>query len=171
MTPAAKRNDLTFQLLIEKLAIKQPDLTYSKLEQDFNIKGISDIFTAKTGDVSFVADKIYIEGIASTQASLLIITKNIFDTLSEDLKKNNSFVVVPDAKLTLARATEIFQTESAPNDSIHASAQIHETAVVGNNVNVGSHVSIGEEAEIGNDVNLYPGVVVGKRVKIAEVQR
>lgn len=125
------------------------------------ITGISGILEAKRGDIAFIAHSKDEELIASTEASCVIVPK--------DIKKafNRSLIKVDCPSVALSRIIEFILPDSIPHPKgIHNTAVISQSAVLGKNVAIGPYVVIGDKAEVGDNTVIYAFSYVGKKTKV-----
>ncbi len=140
------------------------------------VERISSLSDAEEGDLSFYYDSKYIKQLESTNASVVIVPKN----LSIQPKPNQLYLVVKNPSLAFARICREIELGILPKvePGIHPSAVIHPTAKVSSRAYIGpfccihenaiigaavlkSQISIGSNAIIGDGSILSPQVVVG----------
>lgn len=149
--------------------------------EDVTITGASGIKEAKKGDVTFVANRKYLSLLGSTQASAVIVSRDITNSSAAAL------IQVDNPSLAFARIVLLIGPEL-----VQFSCGIHPTAVIGKNVKLGKSVSvqpyavieqgveigsrtvigagvyIGHFTQIGKDCFLCPKVVIRERIKIGD---
>ncbi len=140
---------------------------------DIVIKDVSPIETAQSGEISFVANLAYLEHIANSDASALVLSPEI--TISRDipvLRHKNPY-------LTFSKIVDIFypvekklrpgtdssavvasETEIAESAAVGPLCNIGEGTKIGNNSQLISSVYIGKNVIIGDNCLIYPGVVI-----------
>jgi UDP-3-O-[3-hydroxymyristoyl] glucosamine N-acyltransferase len=157
------------------------DKLQCRLEGDGNIdiRRVSGIERAETGDITFIDNPRYLPFLATTQASAVILTP------SQSVGAAALGVVRSDTPyVTFARALALFAPAAAqkagidplsmvaPDATIGAGASIGAFTTVGAGASIGartivhSHVSVGSGARIGDDCILYPHVSIRDRVTI-----
>jgi len=134
---------------------------------DIVISNLAKIEEAKEGDITFLANLKYKKNIKSTNASAIIIGKNIdikeFDQRTEPI----SIIRVEDPYMSFLRLIDTFYPPpELPQKGIHPSCVIAKSASIGKDVSIGAFVFIGERCKIGDGVILYPGTVLHSDVKI-----
>jgi len=116
---------------------------------------------AQPGDVTFLANPKYTPQIQSTRASAIF--------LSETVVLDRADIAILRAKdpyLAYTRALRIFNPEPGVVASIHPSAVVHETALLGANVEIMANVVIGRNCEIAENVRIFPNATIYDGVKI-----
>lgn len=140
------------------------ELLGATLQGDANVplSGVSGIVEADPGDLSFIHNPKYIDKIAETRASALIVPANLETDFRPILRSENPY-------LTFAKAITIL----APGRQLPAPG-IHQTAVIGQNVSLGegvsiqAHVIVEDGCVIGDHVVLYPMSYVGPESVIGD---
>ncbi len=129
------------------------------------ISGVSGIKEARQGEITFVANKRYSNLMETTNASAIIV--------SRDIERSNSRTLIKTDDPYLA-FTRVMRMWANGNGDTQAEAGIHPTAVIGKNAKLGEGVSIqafaviGDDVEIGDNVVIYPQVYIGRKTKIGE---
>ncbi len=129
------------------------------------ISGLSKIEEAKIGSLSFIANSKYEKYLETTEASCVLIGKNI--DVKKFLKLPPSLILLDDPYSSFVVAIQKFNPAKRDIEiGIHSTAVIHPTAKIGTNAAIAPYVVIGENVTIGNNAVLHPNVVVGRDVKI-----
>ena len=131
---------------------------------EIKVSYVSKIEEGKKGTISFLANPKYTSYIYDTQASIVIINKN----LELERETSATLIKVEDAYSAFAHLLEVYNKITQNKSGISKNAYIAETAKVGNDVYVGEFAVISENAEIGNNVKVYPRVYIGDNVKIGD---
>ena len=130
-------------------------------DAEFEIKRITSLDQAQVGDMSFVAERRFLEQAKESRASALLISPDL------DLDGTVTRLIVPDARVAFQRVTMLFYPPFASfAPGIHASACIHERAKLGAGVHVGPNVTIGADAQIGDGTTIRAGVQISEGVRI-----
>lgn len=142
------------------------DLLQGTLEGDamVRVSTLSKIEDGKAGSLSFLANPKYTEFIYTTEASVVIVSK---DFIAEKPIKS-TLVRVPDAYAAFARLLELYNQIVRDKKGIEPGSYISETASVGEDVYVGASAYIGKGAKLGKGSKIYPQVYVGDNVVIGE---
>lgn len=111
---------------------------------------------AGSGQISFLANSKYRSQLASSAASAILMTPKD----AEDFVGNA--IVLNDPYVGFARIAQFLDTTPKAADSIHPSAQIAASAMLGEGVAIGANAVIGENVILGNDVQIGAGCVVGQ---------
>ena len=147
------------------------------------LTGFAPADTAKAGDLAFAENEAYLARAAQSAASAVLVSANLSSTAK-------TLIRVPNARVAFAKVLPLFFPEPKFAPGVHPTAVVATTAtidpsahlgplcVVGEGAVIGarcvldSHVSVGagcrlgEESRLFSHVTLYPGVVVGARVRI-----
>jgi len=148
-------------------------------EASVDITGVASMAGARRGDISFLANPKYAAGLATTQASAVIVSQECTRTAPCAL------VRVADPDQAFSEAARLFAppvVEFAPG--VHPTAVVAEDAVLGEGITIGPHctiepgVRIGDRSVIGSgcyighnvimgeDCHLYPLVVIEERSEL-----
>jgi len=123
------------------------------------ITGINSLDGASPGEISFFADRRYVESVRGTKASAIIVAA------ATDLYQGTQ-VLVSNPALSYARVAALFTPPAPTYPGISEGAFIHKSCTIGKDASIFPFVYIGEKAVIGDRVILFPGVFVGDRVRI-----
>lgn len=126
------------------------------------IDSIAPLATARSGQLSFLAQARFSELLASTNATALIISK---EYISE---WQGSCLVAQDPYLTYARASHLFAIAPERLAGIHPSAVISPSAKVDASASIGANCVIEDNVSIAANVKLGPGTIVGANSEIGE---
>ncbi len=155
-----------------------------KLVGDENclIHGLGTLSGAGPGQLSFLSNKSYLDQLASSQASAIIISGSLAE------RANHNLLISEQPYVSFARASELFANSPAITQGVHATAQVADDvqladevsigpyAVIESGVSVGkgsvigAHCFVGESSKIGenchlyNNVTLYHGSKIGNKV-------
>ena len=126
------------------------------------INSIGSLNNATTGQISFLSNPLYIDQLAGTQASAVIL-ENKFSSSCD-----TNALISENPYLSFAQATALFKPALNSASGIHESAVVNQSAVVHESVSIGpnviveANVSIAPGSVIGPNCYLGEGVVVGK---------
>lgn len=138
--------------------------TFANIEQgnaDLEINAAAGLDLADAGDITFLANPKYTPQIQTTRASAIFLN----ETVALD-RADIAILRAKDAYLAYTRALRIFNPDPAVVASIHPSAVVHETAVLGANVEIMANAVIGKNCEIAENVRIFPNVTIYDGVKI-----
>ncbi len=142
-----------------------PVLTTGELAQELGailegdatvpLSGVSGIVEADPGDLSFIHNPKYIDKIAQTQASALIVPMTLETDFRPILRAENPY-------LTFAKAISILAPgRQLPPPGIHSTAVIGQNVSIGEGASIQAHVIVEEGCFIGDHVVLYPMSYIG----------
>ena len=126
------------------------------------IRGVSGIKEAKKGDITFVANRKYLNLVKETRASAILAGPDVE-------RAPIPMIRVPNPDLAFAKIVDAFGP-----DPLKFYQGIHPTAIIGDDVTLGKEVSIQAYAVIQPDVTIgagtiiYPGVYVGHYTHIGK---
>jgi UDP-3-O-[3-hydroxymyristoyl] glucosamine N-acyltransferase len=137
--------------------------------QDLFISSIRSLDQARSGDISFLSNKKYLNQLKETKASACIVDYNV----SNDLEAKLVLLRTKNPYLAYAKLIDLFyKAKKSYQPLIMKSAYIASSAVVGSNSYIGHNVVIEENAKIGDDCIIEAGsfidcgVIIGDRAKI-----
>jgi len=131
------------------------------------ITGVAGLEEACDGDISFVANRRYLNRIASTKAAAVIVGEG-----NGAVPKEKNCLIVPNPYLTFLLTVELFHPQN--NDfkpAIHPTAFVDPTAEIGERVFIGPLAVVCAGARVGDDVILQARSYVGERAEIGEKSR
>jgi UDP-3-O-[3-hydroxymyristoyl] glucosamine N-acyltransferase len=141
------------------------------------LNGLAALASAQPGELSFVSSPRYLQQLASSRASCVIVAPE----LEPAARLRGACIVTDQPYLYFARATQLWRrlTRPAPTAGIHASAVVDAAARVDPSASVGplcvvergaqigagtvlkARVTVGEDCRIGARCLLHSGVVIG----------
>ena len=124
------------------------------------IDSLATLVTAKKDQIAFLANAKYKHQLASTSASAVIISPDCVD----DFIGNK--LIMKNPYLGFALTAQLLDTTPNPADSIHATAVIDKSVILGNNVTIGANAVIESGVELADNVSIGAGCFVGKSAKI-----
>jgi UDP-3-O-[3-hydroxymyristoyl] glucosamine N-acyltransferase len=136
--------------------IGQPDTIVSKVDK---------IEEAQSGSLTFVANPKYTNYLSQTQASVILISKDLMPTTP---RPDITYLVVEDAYASFTVLLQKYQqlVGSGLKSGIESPNFIHPSAKIGENVYIGAFTYIGENAVIGDHSQIYPNSYIGDHVTI-----
>ena len=127
------------------------------------ITGVASLEDARGGDISFVSSPRYRKLAATTEASALVVSPQLADTV-----KDKPLIVAEDPYRAFAKIIAYFVPLRHPFSGISKEAFIDPSATIADGVTIGAGVFVAAGAQIGSRTVLYPGVFVGEDVVIGE---
>ena len=129
-------------------------------DSKLRIAGLSTLHDAGDGQLAFLANPKYTKQLATTKASAVILTSDNAANFS------GNCVIVSQPYLAYARISSWFDLSPVKLGSIHPSAVIDSTAVLGDNVYIGSNVVVEMNAYIGAGCHIAANSFIGARSSI-----
>ena len=141
-------------------------LLNGQIEGDANVKitKLSKIEEGETGSISFLANPKYTHYIYSTNASLVIVNKDLELTAPVSA----TLIRVDSAEIAFSKLLEMYNQVKLNKSGISKHSFISETAKVGSNIYAGEFAVVGENVKIGNNVKIYPQVFIGDNSVIGD---
>lgn len=127
-----------------------------KGDETVEISAVGTLDGAGLGQISFLANSKYRSQLTSSAASAILMTPKD----AEDFVGNA--IVLNDPYVGFARIAQFLDTTPKAADSIHPSAQIAASAMLGDDVAIGANAVIGENVILGNGVQVGAGCVIGQ---------
>lgn len=150
----------------------RPSYTLSELasELDVELRGNGDVAIndvaaiedARSGDISFVANKVYLKYIESTSASALILATSAPEAAIPTLRHTNPYLKFAQVIDLLYPDLPLIET------GIHKAAVVEDGAAVDSSAGVGAFCHIRSGSSIGRNSQLISSVFVGKNVTIED---
>ncbi|MDM1298132.1 UDP-3-O-(3-hydroxymyristoyl)glucosamine N-acyltransferase [Empedobacter falsenii] len=135
-----------------------------KGDANVEVSTLSKIEEGKEGSISFLANPKYEHFIYTTNASIVIVSKDFVATDSI----SSTLIVVEDAYQAFTQLLKYYNTIKNNKVGIEEYTKVNSTAQLGDNVYVGSFSYIGANVSIGNNVKIYPNVTIGDHAKIGD---
>ncbi|MBS1646657.1 MAG: UDP-3-O-(3-hydroxymyristoyl)glucosamine N-acyltransferase [Bacteroidetes bacterium] len=128
------------------------------------VNNLSKIEEGKPQTLSFLANTKYLPHLYTTDASIVIIDKNL--VLEKPVKTTCTLIRVDDAYGCFAKLLELYNQVKNNKKGIEQPSHIAASAKVGTDVYIGAFAYIGENTVLGNNVKIYPHAFIGDNVKI-----
>jgi len=139
-------------------------LTNSSFDGDGNIEltSVGALDEAESGQISFVSNPKYINKLAETSASAVI--------LNNDLAKkfDGNTLINDNPYLTFARVLQILHAEPQSPGSIHKSATVSDNSKISKKAVIGANVIIESGVTIDENVIIGPNCVIGVNSQISK---
>ena len=128
------------------------------------ITRLSKIQNGDKNSLSFLGNPKYNEYLYSSNASIIIVNKNI-----ETKKKiNPTLIRVNDPNLAFSQILEYFETQNDNDVGISKNAEINKSSIIGGDIYIGSYTHIDANVEISDNTKVGSNVSIGKNVKIGK---
>lgn len=138
------------------------------------IAGLGALASAGASEISFIVHAKYLEHLSRTKACAVIVLPEIEARLAvQSPAPTYVRVVCKHPYLLYARIAQWFEwaIQPAREPSVHPSAVVDSTAILGAGVTVGANAVIGARCEIGPMTYIGPGCVLGDDVQIGSSGR
>ncbi len=133
-------------------------------DPDVKVSAPSKIEEGKEGTISFLANPKYEEYAYTTQASILLVSRDFQP--SQPLSA--TLIRVDDVYASLAFLLDQFGQQEAQPSGIAPQAFVHDKAEVGEGVAIGNFTVVEAGSRIGANCTLYPQVFLGENVELGE---
>jgi UDP-3-O-[3-hydroxymyristoyl] glucosamine N-acyltransferase len=134
-----------------------------RLEGDGSIEifGVATLEAARAGELSFLTNPKYQKDAKHTGASAILVGVDCPPMSLALLRHDNPY-------LAFAKAIEIFFTATVENPSVHTTAWVADTAIIGAGVSIGPFSYIGERVVLGDGVRIQSSCTIQEDVVIGE---
>lgn len=135
---------------------------------DKPLSDVAPLSQAQDDDVSFLDNKLYVPEFTASSAGACIVRPEY----EEQAPGGMSLLITDEPYHAYARVASAFYPVSRQDSSIHPSAHVAKSAVLGDNVHIGPNAVISDNAEIGAgseiaaNTTIYPGVRIGDNCRI-----
>lgn len=131
------------------------------LRSDIEIKHLAKIEEASEGDITFLSNPKYNKFLVTTNASAILVAKNVEYKELKDRKSPIVLVRVENPYIAFLKLIEFFYPSPAPlRKGIHDTAVISPDAKIGENVAIGANVFIGNRCTIGDNTEIWHNAVL-----------
>lgn len=135
------------------------NITGCSPESSVQITGLASLANASSGDLSFVSSERHLDAAAGCKAVAFICSPEVASQL------NKPCIVHGDPYLGYAKASALF-VEGGLAEGIHSTAEIADSAVLGDGVSVAAHAVIGADVEVGDGCIVGANSVIGKGCRL-----
>lgn len=131
------------------------------------IERLAKIEDAAAGELTFFSNPRYSKYLATTNASAILVAREIDAPELGRRKLPVALVRVDDPYSSFASLINIFHPPAAALPvGIHPAAVVSTSAIIGKDVAIGAHVIVGDRCVIGDAATIYHGVVLGDDVHV-----
>jgi UDP-3-O-[3-hydroxymyristoyl] glucosamine N-acyltransferase len=139
------------------------------LEGDANLEitGVAGIEDARSGELTFLANRKYRPALQTTHASAILIAQDA----AADPKRSPLRMAALRSQnpyLDFARAIELFHPAPQFVPGVHATAVVAKSAKIGANAHIGPYCFVDENVEIGRNAVLHSFVAIYHAAKIGD---
>jgi UDP-3-O-[3-hydroxymyristoyl] glucosamine N-acyltransferase len=130
------------------------------------VRQVASLERAGEGHISFFTGKRYLDKLAATRASAIILGAE------SEAETTRPRIVAENPYLYFARVSQLLNPLTLQPAGVHPSAVVAKSARLGARVSIGAGCVVGDDVTIGDDsclyprVVIYPGCTLGKRVII-----
>lgn len=124
-------------------------------DADCLIQGVASLKSAQSGQISFFYDKHYVDELALTKASAVILRPE-HSELSP-----TACLVTDNPQLLFARVAELFQRQAGVEAGIHSDATVDPSAQIDPSAFIAARAVIDRDAKIGRNTVIGAGCVIG----------
>ena len=134
-------------------------------DKNIVIKGISDIESAKKGDITFLSNIKYLKFINKTNASAIIVDNQI----KLPSNSNLTFLKVKDSYSTFGiLLSEIEKLNISKKEGVEKPSFIDSTSNIKKDVYIGAFSYIAKNVKIGRGTKIFPYTYIGENSEIGE---
>lgn len=156
---------MKFSHIIEKLQPLISDHSLNYAHHNPELLGITPIEEAQAETISYIEGDKFANKIADTVATALILPNNQ-DLQNQANERNIAWISTENPRLLFAQTIALFYQPFRPQPSIHPSAVIDPSVILGENIYIGANVVIEKNVIIGDHSCIMPNVVIYPDVKI-----
>lgn len=133
---------------------------------DVQIHDVSPIEQGIAGTLSYVTDQRFLPALASTQASVVLLTRDLYDP---SLTTAATLILVPNARQTMGQLLQGVAEFLRPRrQGIEQPSFVAEGVAIPEDAYVGAFAYIGKGVKIGKGVQIYPQTFIGDYTQIAD---
>ena len=153
---------------MEFTAVQIAGLINGKIEgnPDVVVHKLSKIEEGVPGSLSFLANSLYTNHVYSTEASVVILSKE--QVLDKPVKETCTLIRVDNPRECFGKLLETYSLIKNKKSGIEEYSHIAKTAKIGKNLYAGAFAYIGENVVIGDNVKIYPNSYIGDNSVIGE---
>ena len=118
------------------------------------ITGIASLARAGHNDLCYFDNPVRSAAMKSTRAAAVLLTKEMQPLCPIDS------ITVDNPFLAIAEVIKLFQSDVLLNGTVHPSAQVDVSAILGNNVSIGANSVISKGVRLGNNVRIGANCIV-----------
>ena len=130
-------------------------------DEEVEIAGVAAIEEAQAGEISFIANPRYLPKLNETQASAVIVSREI-------TQANRPLLCTANPYLAFAKILTLYSQQPYRPRGVDGQAWISPTSHLGKDLTIYPGVYVGDRCSIGDRVTLYPGVCVGEDSSIGD---
>lgn len=133
---------------------------------EVQIHDVSPIEQGIAGTLSYVTDQRFLPALASTKASVVLLTRDLYDP---SLTTAATLILVPNARQAMGQLLQGVAEFLRPRrQGIEQPSFVAEGVAIPEDAYVGAFAYIGKGAKIGKGVQIYPQTFIGDYTQIAD---
>ena len=133
---------------------------------DVQIHDVSPIEQGIAGTLSYVTDQRFLPALASTKASVVLLTRDLYDP---SLTTAATLILVPNARQAMGQLLQGVAEFLRPRrQGIEQPSFVAEGVAIPEDAYVGAFAYIGKGVKIGKGVQIYPQTFIGDYTQIAD---
>ena len=133
---------------------------------DVQIHDVSPIEQGVAGTLSYVTDQRFLPALASTEASVVLLTRDLYDP---SLTTAATLILVPNARQAMGQLLQGVAEFLRPRkQGIEQPSFVAEGVIIPEDAYVGAFAYIGKGVKIGKGVQIYPQTYIGDYTQIAD---
>ena len=133
------------------------------------VSDVAPIESARSQHLAFITDKKYLPFLASTQAGVVLMTKDLKDPIDLKDSKNRAIILVENARGAMGQLLQLVSKAMNPAKvGIEQPSFISDGVSVPADAYVGAFAYIGRNVRLGKGVQIYPHVFIGDNVTIGD---
>ena len=134
-------------------------------DADSLIEGVASLKSAQSGQISFFYDKQYLNELASTRASAVILRPEHCEL------SKTACLVTENPQLLFARVSNLLQQQVEVESGIHPDATIASSVRIDPSASIAARAVIGSDVKIGRNTIIGAGCVIGNGSVIGDDSR
>ena len=148
----------------------------NRFEPELNINKLNTLKDGKSGELSFLENKLYVEDLKNSKVSAVLISPENLELVPQNIIP----LITKKPYIELAKLSKYFSTPIQIEDQFRIDEVIGKNTKIDNNVFIGSNVKIGNNVRImhnsyigdnvviGNNSIIYPNVTIYKETIIGK---
>ncbi len=132
---------------------------------ELEINGVASFSTAKSTDLCFLQSSSYLKSLFESDCAAVIVPEDFCEEVA-----GKSFLYSKNPHLAFVRAIHLLKSEPSVKtvSVIHPSAQIAESALLGQNISIAANCVIGERVRLADGVTIAAGCIVEQDCEIGQ---
>ena len=150
-------------------------ITLGEISKQFDIElkgdstaeiiGIAGLTDAKQGELTFLFSSSFKKLLSDSQASAIVLRQ------SDSADCHLPMLISDEPRLAWAKIASLFDTTPEPDNQIHETAVVNDSATIGRNVSIGAYTIVEDGVNLGDGVCVGSGCFIGSRSSIGNDSR